>query len=107
MNKNRKITLGLIGTALITVVGIFGATAGTLAWYAYSSNVLFSFSGTSVQKSVLLNIGLVDPEDKFTQQKCVEYDVVKEEHDGKSIIFTHSSNGFDSSCDSNVRFMFF
>lgn len=93
MNKNRKITLGLIGTALITVVGIFGATAGTLAWYAYSSNVLFSFSGTSVQKSVLLNIGLVDPEDKFTQQKCVEYDVVKEEHDGKSIIFTHSSNG--------------
>ena len=96
MKKDRKITLGLMGLGLLTAVGIFGATAGTLAWYAYSRSVLFSFTGTSVQKSVLLNIGLVDPQNKFTQAKCDEYDLVKEEHDGKKIVFTSSTNGLST-----------
>ena len=96
MNKERKITLGLIAAGLLTAVGLFGSIAGTLAWYAYSRSVLFSFTGTSVQKSVLLNIGLVDPENRFTQAKCEEYELVKEEHDGKQIIFTHSTNGLST-----------
>lgn len=85
-----------MGMALLTVVGIFGATAGTLSWYAYSRNVLFSFSGTSVQKSVLLNIGLVDEDNRFTQAKCQEYGLDKEEYDGKQIVFTHSTNGLST-----------
>ena len=96
MKKDRKITLGLIGAGLITAVGLFGSVAGTLAWYAYSRDVLFSFTGTSVQKSVLLNIGLVDPDNRFTQAKCEEYGLVKETHDGKNIVFTHSSNGLST-----------
>lgn len=93
MNKDKKITLGLIGGAILTVSALMGSVAGSLAWYAYSRHVLFSYVGTSVQKSVLLNVGLVDDQQKLSPQKLEEYDLVREEYDGHSIVFTHSSTG--------------
>ena len=96
MNKDKKITLGLIGGALLTVSALVGSVAGSLAWYAYSRQVLFSYVGTSVQKSVLLNVGLVDDDHYLSDAKVEQYDLVRELHDGHSIVFTHSSNGLET-----------
>ena len=60
MRKDKKVSLGLVGLAVLTATALLATTAGSLAWYAYSRNVYFSFVGTSVAKSALLNIGLVD-----------------------------------------------
>ena len=95
MNKDKKITLGLIGGSVLTVLAVLGATAGSLAWYAYSRNVSFSYVGTSVQKSVLLDIGLVDNDRYLTDDKLEQYELVRETHDSKSIVFSQTHKGFD------------
>ena len=96
MNKDKKITLGLIGGALLTVSALVGSVAGSLAWYAYSRQVLFSYVGTSVQKSILLNVGLVDDEGYLSDTKVQQYDLVRETYDGHSIVFTQATKGLDT-----------
>ena len=95
MNKDKKVTLGLISGSVLTVLAILGSTAGSLAWYAYSRNVSFSYVGTSVQKSVLLDIGLVDNEHYLTDDKLEQYELVRETHDTNSIVFSQTHKGFD------------
>ena len=93
MRKDRKVSLGLIGMAVTTAVALLATTAGSLAWYAYSRSVYFSFVGTSVVKSALLNVGLVDDELKFSATDLQTYSLVREEHDNHSIIFSNSAQG--------------
>ena len=95
MNKDKKVTLGLISGSVLTVLAVLGSTAGSLAWYAYSRNVSFSYVGTSVQKSVLLDIGLVDNDYYLTNDKLEQYELVRETHDGNSIVFSQTHKGFD------------
>lgn len=50
------LVFGFLGVA--TFASLVGTVSGTLAWYAYNSRVTLSYSGTSVENSVQLQIGL-------------------------------------------------
>ena len=95
MKTNRRITIGLIALFSLTTLGVFGTTAGTLAWYIYSRTTGFSFVGTSVAKSVLLNIGIIDDNNYISDDDIETYNLNRETHDGHSIVFTQSSGGLD------------
>lgn len=50
------LVFGFLGIA--TFVSLVGTVSGTLAWYAYNARATLSYSGTSVENSVQLQIGL-------------------------------------------------
>ena len=57
MKKLRPaLVFGFLGIA--TFASLVGTVSGTLAWYAYNSRATVSYSGTSVENSVQLQIGL-------------------------------------------------
>ncbi|MDT3388479.1 MAG: hypothetical protein LIR46_12070 [Bacteroidota bacterium] len=95
MKKHNKITLGLAAGMFVTALTVFGSTAGTLAWYVYSRTTRVNFVGTSVAKSALLNVGIVDDNHYLTDEKVAEYELTREEYDGHSIVFTHKVDGID------------
>ena len=95
MKAGKKVTLGLVAMTGLAGLGIIGSTAGTLAWYAYSSSTGFSFVGTSVAKSLLLNVGIVDNEHAIGQDKIEEYKLERLDIDNNSIVFSKSTNGLD------------
>ena len=55
------LVFGFLGIA--TLASLVGTVSGTLAWYAYNSRATLSYSGTSVQNSVQLQIGLACAEE--------------------------------------------
>ena len=93
MIGNKKLSLRLAALVGITSVALFATTTGALAWYAYSRSVQFSFVGTTVTKSSLLNVGLVDIQDTFTPAELDEFELTKETHDGNTIYFSKSKSG--------------
>ena len=94
MAKDKKLSIGLAILSGVTATALIASTAGSLAWYAYSRSVTFSFVGTTVASSTLLNVGLVDENGYFSDDDLIEYDLAREEHDGKTICFSKSKNGF-------------
>ena len=92
--KNRKFSISLTLMTVTTAVSLLATTVGSLAWYAYSRSVTFSFIGTSVAKSALLSVGLVDDHNYLSDQDLEEFGLVRETHDNHSICFTSSKNGF-------------
>lgn len=57
MKKLRPVLVfGFLGIA--TFASLVGTVSGTLAWYAYNARATLSYSGTSVENSVQLQIGL-------------------------------------------------
>ncbi len=101
MKQSRKASLLLLGMSVISGLAIFGSTAGTLAWYAFSARVTVSFTGTAVKKSVLLNIGIVDhpTESYFSDDKITELNLergVAAQEDGNNIVWAKSTSGMDS-----------
>ena len=54
----------LISFMSIGLVAAFAGTiSGSIAWYAYSTRVAITYSGTSVAESIQLQIGLVSEQD--------------------------------------------
>ena len=51
-----KLVIGVLG--LSSVAALVGSISGTLAWYAYSTRALISYTGTSVQSTTQLQIGI-------------------------------------------------
>ena len=51
-----KLLFGFLG--LSTFASLVGTVSGTLAWYAYNNRVTVSYSGTSIENTVQLQIGL-------------------------------------------------
>lgn len=51
-----KLVIGILG--LSTVSALVGSISGTIAWYAYSTRALVSYTGTSVQSTTQLQIGI-------------------------------------------------
>ena len=97
--KTLKNKIIVVGMSLTTAIAFFASTAGTLAWYAYSTNVSLSFTGTSIRKSELIHVGLVDGTEventhKITDAEISQYQLNRETSNGKSIIWTTSSTGF-------------
>ena len=58
-SKPAKLLLGVLGLA--TFASLVGTVSGTLAWYAYSTRATVSYSGTSVNNTVQLQIGIASP----------------------------------------------
>ena len=52
-----KLLFGFLGIA--TFVSLAGTVSGTLAWYAYSARGTLSYTGTSIEKTAQLQIGVV------------------------------------------------
>ena len=79
MNYKQLKVLTLLSLGAITTLSMVGATAGTLAWYAYITKVDVSFRGTSVRKTEQLQVGLVDEMNPvtgkyhFTDEKLIYY----------------------------------
>ncbi len=51
-----KLAIGILGFA--SVASLVGSISGTIAWYAYSTRALVSYTGTSVQSTTQLQIGI-------------------------------------------------
>lgn len=51
-----KVLLGLL--SVLTFMSTAGAISATLAWYAYSSRATLSYSGTSVNSTIQLQVGI-------------------------------------------------
>ena len=84
-------------TGLVTAISVIGSTAGSLAWYVYSRATRVEFVGTSIAKSALLTVGIVDNAPyKISDQKRAEYKLDREEFDGRSIVFARSSDGLSA-----------
>ena len=96
MIRRNKVSFSFLVAGLLTFISVIGSTAGSLAWYAYSRSVRVEFVGTSVAKSALLTVGLVDDAPyKLSDQKIAEFKLVREEYDGHSIVFSRSTDGLD------------
>ena len=51
-----KLLFGFLG--LSTFASLVGTVSGTLAWYAYNNRVTVSYSGTSIENTVQLQVGI-------------------------------------------------
>ena len=60
-NNRAKLLFAFLGIA--TFASLIGTVSGSLAWYAYSSRATLSYSGTSVNNTVQLQIGIASPEE--------------------------------------------
>ena len=65
-SKPAKLLLGVLGLA--TFASLVGTVSGTLAWYAYSTRATISYSGTSVNNTVQLQIGIASPDKMMSVQ---------------------------------------
>ena len=71
-----KLLFGVIGIA--TFASLAGTISGTLAWYAYSTRASLSYTGTSIEQTAQLQIGVVSPieiefapSDKMTKDESI------------------------------------
>lgn len=51
-----KLVIGILGFS--SVAALVGSISGTVAWYAYTTRALVSYTGTSVQSTTQLQIGI-------------------------------------------------
>ena len=58
MKKLSGAKVAFVMFSAMTVACVSGSIGGTLAWYAYSTRALVSYSGTSVSETALLQIGI-------------------------------------------------
>lgn len=58
MKKFNSAKTAFILLSMMTFASASGAVGGTLAWYAYSTRALVSYSGTSVSETSLLQVGI-------------------------------------------------
>ncbi len=73
-----KLAIGILGFA--SVASLVGSISGTIAWYAFSTRALVSYTGTSVQSTTQLQIGIKsDVVVNFTTNASLIDDVVFDE----------------------------
>ena len=58
MKKINPLKLAIAVLGFSTVASLVGSISGTIAWYAYSTRALISYTGTSVQSTTQLQIGI-------------------------------------------------
>ena len=86
-SKPAKLLLGVLGLA--TFASLVGTVSGTLAWYAYSTRATISYSGTSVNNTVQLQIGIASPKEVLSvdqiRQKLSEDELMSDEDKEKLV----------------------
>ena len=66
-----KILFGFLGLA--TFASLVGSVSGSLAWYAYSARASMSYTGTSIERTSQLQVGVVSPNAiDYTEAEMVE-----------------------------------
>ena len=88
-----NIMLGLLG--FTTLACTAGAVSGTLAWYAYITRATLSYSGTSVNSTTQLQIGICSDEEIPNMPNNVE--VVQYQGDTRYYYFAKAGAGLNSS----------
>ena len=58
MKKINPLKLAIAVLGFSTIASLVGSISGTIAWYAYSTRALVSYTGTSVQSTTQLQIGI-------------------------------------------------
>lgn len=58
MKKNISLRFAVTVLGLATAASLVGSISGTIAWYAFSTRALVSYTGTSVQSTTQLQIGI-------------------------------------------------
>ena len=80
MKKINPLKLAIAVLGFSTVASLVGSISGTIAWYAYSTRALISYTGTSVQSTTQLPIGIKsDVVVNFTTNADLIQDVTFEE----------------------------
>ena len=72
MKKNNRAKLLFAFLGIATFASLVGTVSGSLAWYAYSSRATLSYSGTSVNNTVQLQIGIASPNEVLTLDQIRE-----------------------------------
>ena len=80
-SKPAKLLLGILGLA--TFASLVGTVSGTLAWYSYSTRASVSYSGTSVNNTVQLQIGIASP------NKVLSVEQIREEVENSTVLTDH------------------
>ena len=80
MKKINPLKLAIAVLGFATTASLVGSISGTIAWYAYSTRALISYTGTSVQSTTQLQIGIKsDVPVSFTTNTDLIEDVTFEE----------------------------
>ncbi len=96
MDANKKINLYLAGLTMMTFAAFVATTAGSLAWYAYSTRARLSYRGVSVSKTFQLQIGIVDDDNYIDDDEMSQYKLSRENRDSHSIVWATAGSGFTS-----------
>ena len=62
MKKLNSAKIAFVVFSTLTLACLAGSVSGSLAWYAYSTRALVSYSGTSINETSLLQIGICSDE---------------------------------------------
>ena len=98
MKSNKRTSLFLVGISLTTFMSFVGVTTGTLAWYAYSTRISMSYTGTSVATTEQLQIGIDDPHGYITDSVVAANHYERDEND---IVWAPAGVGFTANVISN------
>lgn len=101
MKERSKTFLLALGIGTMVTLGVIGSTTGTIAWYAYSRTVRISYVGTSVKKSEILSVGIVDDNHFIHDDHLVDYGLTRTTVDDTegglpvqhSIVWTNATTG--------------
>ena len=92
--NHTKLLFGFLGLA--TFASLVGSVSGSLAWYAYSTRASLSYTGTSVERTAQLQIGIVSPKAiNYATSEMVE-DTPNTVTDGSHYYFAPLGSGLTS-----------
>ena len=89
-----KLLFGFLGLA--TLASLVGSISGTLAWYAYSTRASISYSGTSIDRTAQLQIGVVSKEVMSLQYGNMTEDTTIHDAEGNHYYFMPIGSGLSA-----------
>ena len=90
-----KLLFGFLGLA--TFASLVGSVSGSLAWYAYSTRASLSYTGTSIERTSQLQIGVVSANEiNYSASEMVE-DTTINDGEGNHYYFAPIGSGLTSS----------
>ena len=101
----RRMLVGLMSMGLVAAFA--GTISGSIAWYAYSTRVAITYSGTSVAESIQLQIGLVSDQD-FTvdgEGHDLGFNLTYEEVEGETYDYYWAKAGTGFSAEAIQAFL--
>ena len=93
--KPAKLLFGFLGLA--TFASLVGSVSASLAWYAYSTRASLSYTGTSVERTAQLQIGIVSKAAITYASNEMEEDTTIVDADNNHYYFAPIGNGLTSS----------